>query len=206
MLWRCIPLALLTISMSGCINITKRGAKKSEEKPVQDSGIRPTLQINENTSQPLKIGAANIDSLLVNSKTISSAVNELQKEYSRLQNDLDRRIAEFQKKVKEYQLNAPSMTTSERLRTESNLQEEQKQLATLQQQYTERIMNMNQRKQELIAKLLSHAIDSITRKYNLVMFTLYGGETPIRYVHKSIDYTDEVIKILDEAHQTKKVQ
>lgn len=198
---------LLSAGIFGCKNGNIHEERtKSEESSNQTQVVQQSMkQIPDKNYSSFRIGAINLDTLIVKSKVISRHIEEIQGEAIRLQNQLNKKYEQFQKDMEEYNARRESMSRAEQLLAESKLKKQMEEIEELRQKYTEYFAGLQARKEQTALEYLRSAADSIARRYNLTMVFTYGAGANILYVVDSIDYTQQVIQIIDEyAGQSKK--
>lgn len=149
------------------------------------------------TPAPVKIGYVDVDyifSQMPDSKVIDA---ELKSTQTQLKNTIDSKVADFQKKLADYQAN-PNMLPAVKANTERELQQLQSNIEQLQQDAQS---SLQTKQNTLMAPVFAKVGDAIeaTAKENGFTFVLsqqIGGLDVILYGDEKLDISDLVLKKL----------
>lgn len=193
-----VKISILFILSIGCVkknNISEPLPTKNNKHDTQSPFYNPYASIQQPSQ--LKVATISIDTLTIKSKVVSSTLDEIQKEYLRLQNELRKKYEEFQKKLKEYEQSYSTLSRAEAILKESELKAEQEKLQKLDQEYSDYFLKLQQKKQEATYSIIKKGIDSLVKKYGFTLILTSGTGTNVLYAHDSLDYTNEIIQIID---------
>jgi len=145
-----------------------------------------------------KIGYADPDYILTQlpeSKQIEADLKSLQ---NQLKTQIDGKVAEFQKKLKDYQDNLNTMLAPVRENTERELQQLQTNLEKLQQDAQTTVQNKHNQLMQPVYQKIGKGIEEVAKEngYNLVLSNQVGGLDVVLYGEEKSDVSDLVLKKL----------
>jgi len=146
----------------------------------------------------VKIGYADPDYILSQmpeSKQIESDLKSIQ---TQLKTQIDGKVAEFQKKLKDYQDNLNTMLAPVRENTERELQQLQQNLEKLQQDAQSTIQAKQQSLMAPVYQKIGKAIEDTAKEnsFTLILSNQVGGLDVVLYGDEKIDVSDLVLKKL----------
>ena len=145
---------------------------------------------------PLKIGYADIQYIFSQMPESKAMENELQTMQTMLKKQYDSKVAEFQKKLQEYQQFGATVPDAVKQNSERELQQLQQNIQKLEQDS----QNDLQRKQEqLLAPIqlkVGKAIEDMSKEngFTFVLISQIGGVDVILYADEKMDVSDLVLK------------
>lgn len=145
-----------------------------------------------------KIGYADPDyilSQLPESKQIEADLKSLQ---NQLKTQIDGKVAEFQKKLKDYQDNINTMLAPVRENTERELQQLQQNLEKLQQDAQSSIQAKQTQLMQPVYQKIGKGIEDVAKEnaFTLVLSNQVGGLDVVLYGEEKLDVSDLVLKKL----------
>lgn len=143
-----------------------------------------------------KIGYADVDyifSQMPESKQIDAELKSLQ---TQLKNQIDGKVAEFQKKYQDYTQNINTMLDAVRANTERELQQLQQNIEKLQQDSQTTITNKQNQMMDPVYKKVGKAIEDTAKEngFTLVLSQQIGGLDVVLYGDENADISDLVLK------------
>jgi len=143
-----------------------------------------------------KIGYADVDyifSQMPESKQIDAELKSLQ---TQLKNQIDAKVAEFQKKYQDYTQNINTMLDAVRANTERELQQLQQNIEKLQQDSQTTIQNKQNQLMEPVYKKVGKAIEDTAKEngFSLILSQQIGGLDVVLYGDDQADVSDLVLK------------
>lgn len=159
---------------------------------MAQSTAAKTQKNGADASAPLKIGFVNTQRILSDSGPAKSAQTKIEKEFTQRNDALQKEIAEFRKKVQQFEKDAPVLAESDRNRRQRELGNVD---ADLQRKQREIQEDFNRRRNEEFAIIIEEANAAIMQiaekdQYDLI---LQDAVT----VSERVDITDKVIKLLE---------
>ena len=147
---------------------------------------------------PVKIGYADPDYILGQLPEAKQIDSELKSLQTQLKNQIDGKVAEFQKKLKEYQENINTMLAPVRENTERELQQLQQNLEKLQQDAQTSIQTKQNQLMQPVYQKIGKGIEEVAKEngYTLVLSNQVGGLDVVLYGDEKIDVSDLVLKKL----------
>lgn len=147
---------------------------------------------------PVKIGYADPDyilSQLPESKQIEAELKSLQ---NQLKTQIDGKVAEFQKKLKDYQDNINTMLAPVRENTERELQQLQQNLEKLQTDAQTTVQTKHGQLMQPVYQKIGKGIEDVSKEngYTLVLSNQVGGLDVVLYGEEKLDVSDLVLKKL----------
>jgi outer membrane protein len=151
-----------------------------------------------NAQAPVKIGYADPDYILGQLPEAKQIDTELKSLQSQLKTQIDGKVAEFQKKLKDYQENLNTMLVPVRENTERELQQLQQNLEKLQQDAQTTIQTKQQQLMQPVYQKIAKGIEQAAKEngYTLVLSSQVGGLDVVLYADETIDISDLVLKKL----------
>ncbi len=159
---------------------------------MAQSSAQPAKAQESAQSFTAKIGFVNTQRILQDSQPSKKAQENIEKEFKKRNDDLQKEIAEFRKKVQQFEKDAPVLAESDRNRRQRELGNLD---ADLQRKQREIQEDFNRRRNEEFAIIIERANAAIMKiaedqGYDLI---LQDAVT----VSERVDITDEVIKVLE---------
>ena len=156
------------------------------------------VAITSYAQNPVKIGYADPDYILSQmpeSKQIETDLKSLQ---NQLKTQIDGKVAEFQKKLKDYQDNLNTMLAPVRENTERELQQLQQNLEKLQQDAQSTIQTKQQSLMQPVYQKIGKANEETAKEnaFTLILSNQVGGLDVVLYGDEKIDVSDLVLKKL----------
>jgi outer membrane protein len=172
----------LTVAVAACFS---PGA-------MAQSTAAKTQTNSADASAPVKIGFVNTQRILSDSGPAKSAQTKIEKEFTQRNDALQKEIADFRKKVQQFEKDAPVLAESDRNRRQRELGNLD---ADLQRKQREIQEDFNRRRNEEFAIIIEEANAAIMQiaekdQYDLI---LQDAVT----VSERVDITDKVIKLLE---------
>jgi outer membrane protein len=150
------------------------------------------------TAPSTKIGFADVDYIFTQMPEAKQVEAELKSTQTMLQNQITSKQQEFQRKVKEYNDNLPTMLDAVRANTERELGQLQENLQKLQQDAQTTIQNKQGQLMEPVYKKVSKAIEEVAKEntFTYILTSQIGGLDVILYADEKMDVSDLVLKKL----------
>lgn len=151
-----------------------------------------------NAQAPVKIGYADPDYILGQLPEAKQIDSELKSLQTQLKNQIDGKVAEFQKKLKDYQDNLNTMLAPVRENTERELQQLQQNLEKLQQDAQTSIQTKQNQLMQPVYQKIGKGIEDIAKEngYTLILSNQVGGLDVVLYGDEKVDVSDLVLKKL----------
>ncbi len=146
----------------------------------------------------VKIGYADPDYILGQMPESKQIEKDLKSIQSQLKTQIDSKVAEFQKKLKDYQENQNTMLAPVRENTERELQQLQQNLEKLQQDAQTTIQAKQQSLMQPVYQKIGKAIEETAKEnaFTLILSNQVGGLDVVLYGDEKIDVSDLVLKKL----------
>lgn len=146
----------------------------------------------------VKIGYADPDYILSQMPEAKQIETDLKSLQTQLKAQIDGKVAEFQKKLKDYQDNLNTMLAPVRENTERELQQLQQNLEKLQQDAQTNIQTKQQSLMQPVYQKIGKAIEETAKEnaYTLILSNQVGGLDVVLYGDEKIDVSDLVLKKL----------
>jgi len=147
---------------------------------------------------PVKIGYADPDYILGQLPEAKQIDSELKSLQTQLKNQIDGKVAEFQKKLKDYQDNLNTMLAPVRENTERELQQLQQNLEKLQQDAQTSLQTKQTQLMQPVYQKIGKGIEEVAKEnaYTLILSNQVSGLDIILYGDEKIDVSDLVLKKL----------
>jgi len=151
-----------------------------------------------NAQAPVKIGYADPDYILGQLPEAKQIDSELKSLQTQLKNQIDGKVAEFQKKLKDYQDNLNTMLAPVRENTERELQQLQQNLEKLQQDAQTSLQAKQSQLMQPVYQKIGKGIEDVAKEngYTLVLSNQVSGLDIVLYGDEKIDVSDLVLKKL----------
>lgn len=145
---------------------------------------------------PLKIGYADVEyifSQMPESKTIESELQTLQ---TQLKKGIDAQIANFQKKVTEYQQFGANVPEAVRQNTEREIRQIQENIEKMQQDAQTEMQRKQSQLMEPVYQKVGKAIEDVAKEngFSLILSNQISGLDVILYADEKLDISDLVLK------------
>ncbi len=151
-----------------------------------------------NAQNPVKIGYADPDYILGQLPEAKQIDAELKSLSTQLKTQIDSKVAEFQKKVKDYQDNLNTMLVPVRENTERELQQLQQNLEKLQADAQTTVQSKQTQLMQPVYQKIGKGIEEVAKEnqFTLVLSNQVGGLDVILYGEEKLDVSDLVLKKL----------
>ncbi len=151
-----------------------------------------------NAQTPLKIGFADVEyifSQMPESKTIETELQALQ---TQLKKQIDAKLADFQKKVTEYQQFGANVPEAVRQNTERELRQMQENIEKLQQDAQTEMQRKQTQLMEPVYQKVGKAIEDVAKEngFSIILNNQISGLDVILYGDEKLDVSDLVLKKL----------
>jgi len=169
---------------------------------VVDTPKKTTIQKDETS----KIGYINVDSLQKNYKLYSALINKLKAREKKYDSELTAKSAAFEKKVMEFQKNAPTMTQFEGQTRQKELADEEQRLYKLKDDFTIKFQTEEAKLNEEFQKTVKDYIKKHNEKsqYNIIIGASQLGNVVLDY-NESINITNDIVLGLNEQYDKDKL-
>ena len=156
------------------------------------------MALVSNAQTPVKIAYADPDYILGQLPQAKQIDSELKSLQSQLKNNIDGKVQEFQRKLKDYQDNINTMLVPVRENTERELQQLQQNLEKLQQDAQTTIQNKQQQLIQPVQVLIGKGIEDVAKEngFTLILSNQVGGLDVVLYGDEKLDVSDLVLKKL----------
>jgi outer membrane protein len=153
-----------------------------------------TVQIAQAQSQ--KIGYADVEYIFSQMPEARQIESELQSLQTQLKNQIDTKVAEFQKKLAEYQQYGATVPDAVRQNTERELQQMQANIEKLQQDSQANFQKKQAQLMEPVYAKVGKAIEETAKEngFNLIINNQISGLDVVLYADEKIDISDLVLK------------
>jgi outer membrane protein len=147
---------------------------------------------------PMKVGFADVEyifSQMPESKTIESELQALQ---TQLKKQIDAKIADFQKKLAEYQQFGANVPEAVRQNTERELRQMQENIEKLQQDAQNEMQRKQTQLMDPVYQKVGKAIEDVAKEngFSLILNNQISGLDVILYGDEKLDVSDLVLKKL----------
>ena len=167
--------------------------------------VESRSSLSDTSSVDLKLAYINSDSVLKHYDYLKVNRDQLESRTKKMDQDLRNRTSGLQNEITAYQRNVSSMTLGQARAAEEDLGKKQQNLQLYQQSLQQQLMQeeakLNKELYDRITKYLKEYGQQkglqVVLKFDPTSDVLYGGE--------SLDITPDVIKGLNEAYQTEKM-
>lgn len=155
------------------------------------------------SSGGLKVAYINTDTIMAKYQKAIDMQEELQAYQKQLENELKSKLTKFQTDYENYIKNGASLTLTQQKQTEQDLTKRQQELSQLEPQM---MANLQERQISENEKLLN-AVYAFIRDYNKkhqnfdVIFSKSFLGSPILYIDKGMDITDEIVEGLNKEYE-----
>jgi outer membrane protein len=158
-------------------------------KPLLVAAFGLALLFSNVHAQELRIGAVNVDRLLRDSEPAKAATAKLQQEFSKRDKDLKAAGAEFQAAVQKFERDAPTLSEAQRLSTQRQLAEQERDLQRRQRTLQEDLGLRRNEETQMLIERINRSIQQVAtaEKYDLIV-------QEAAYIHPRLDITDAVMK------------
>jgi outer membrane protein len=195
--------AVLVIAVSTLFYLHFSSQSKMQEPIASGSeqSIAKSEVLNEEKEFP-KIGYLNVDSLQANYQLYSELINKLKRRQVKYEKELQSKSTAFEKKVVEFQKNAPKMTQFEGQMKQKELGEEEQRLYKMRDDFAIKFKNEELKLNDEFQKNVRDFINSFNQdsKYNLIIGASQVGNIVLDY-NESINITDAVVKGLNNQYE-----
>jgi outer membrane protein len=158
-------------------------------KPLLVAAFGLALLFSNVHAQELRIGAVNVDRLLRDSEPAKAATAKLQQEFSKRDKDLKAAGAEFQAAVQKFERDAPTLSEAQRLSTQRQLAEQERDLQRRQRTLQEDLGLRRNEETQMLIERINRSIQQVAtaEKYDLIV-------QEAAYINPRLDITDAVMK------------
>ena len=150
-----------------------------------------------NAQAPIKVGYADVMYIFSQMPEAKAMENELQTLQTQLKKQYDAKVAEFQKKLKEYQDPAnASMPDAVRQNSERELQQLQQNIQKFEQDSQEDLQKKQAQLVEPIQLKVGKAIEDMAKEngFTFVLISQINGVDVVLYADEKLDVSDLVLK------------
>ena len=146
----------------------------------------------------VKIGYADVDYIFSQMPEAKQIEAELKSTQQQLKNQIDARVADFQKKLADYQANLNTMLDAVRQNTERELGQMQQNIEKLQQDAQTTIQTKQTQLMEPVYKKVGKGIEDVAKEngFTFILNQQIGGLDVILYGDEKMDVSDLVLKKL----------
>ncbi|MCK6616827.1 MAG: OmpH family outer membrane protein [Cyclobacteriaceae bacterium] len=147
-------------------------------------------------AQMQKIGYADVEYIFSQMPEAKQIESELQSLQTQLKNQIDTKVAEFQKKLAEYQQYGATVPDAVRQNTERELQQMQTNIEKLQQDSQANFQKKQNQLMEPVYTKVGKAIEETAKEqgYSLIINNQISGLDVVLYADEKIDISDLVLK------------
>lgn len=176
------------------------------DQPIPDSQPQTTLSLEKINSES-NIGYINIDSLQDKYKLFEELTQKLKAKQTKYENEIAAKMTAFEKKVKDFQLKAPSMSQFEGQTKQQELAEEEQKLYKLREDFTVKFQEEEAKLNEEFQKTVK---DYIKKHNQSTDFDIIIGASQVGNIvldHKpGIDITQIIVDGLNKEYNSKKAK
>jgi len=168
------------------------------ENPVKLEEIEAPVEMEKVNS---KVGYLNVDSLQANYKLYSELINKLKRRQAKYEKELQTKSAVFEKKVMEFQKEAPTMTQFEGELKQKALAEEEQVLYKMRDDFAAKFQNEEGKLNDEFQKNVKGFIKKFNEEaqYNLIIGASQMGNIVLDY-NEGINITDYIVKGLNKQY------
>jgi outer membrane protein len=186
----------------------------SEAKPAEDLETSEETEIEQVEEEPVvvekiesKIGYLNVDTLQENYQLYSELINKLKARERKYEKELSTKSAAFEKKVMEFQKNAPNMTQFEGQTKQKELAEEEQKLYKMRDDFALKFQNEEAKLNDEFQKNVKDFIKKYNEEsnYNLIIGASQLGNVVLDY-NAGIDITKDIVDGLNKQYDEKKAE
>src|SRR5215204_2400837 len=154
--------------------------------------------LSQAQTESVKIGYADIDYILFQHPDAKAIEAELKSTQTQLKNQIDAKVADFQKKLADYNANLNTMLDAVRANTERELTQMQQNIEKLQADAQTTISTKQQQLMEPLYKKVSKGIEDVAKEngYTFILSSQIGGMDVVLYADDKVDVSDLVLKKL----------
>lgn len=144
----------------------------------------------------VKIGFADVEYIFSQMPESKQIETELQTLQAQLKKQYDAKVAEFQKKLQEYQQFGTTVPDAVRQNSERELQQLQQNIQKLEQDSQENLQRKQVQLMEPVYAKVSKAIDEVAKEngYNMILASQISGLDVVLYADDNADVSDLVLK------------
>lgn len=148
------------------------------------------------TPAPVKIGYADVEYIFSQMPEAKTIENELQTLRTQLKKQYDNKMAEFQKKLKEYQEYGSTVADAVRQNSERELQQMQANIQKFEEDSQAELQKRNATLLGPIQDKVGKAIEDVAKEngYSLILSNQISGLDVILYGDEKLDVSDLVLK------------
>lgn len=153
-----------------------------------------------------KIGFADVEYIFGQLPEAKQIETELQTLQAQLKKQYDAKVAEFQKKLEEYQAFGTTVPDAVRQNTERELQQLQQNIQKLEQESQENLQRKQVQLMEPVYTKVGKAIEDVAKEqgFNMIVNNQLSGLDVVLYADDSSDISDLVLKKLGVTPQPPK--
>ena len=173
--------------------------EKAETVDVVDTNKVEVEAIESN------IGYLNVDSLQKNYKLYEELINKLKGREKKYSDELSAKSAAFEKKVSEFQKNAPTMSQFEGQTKQKELADEEQRIYKMRDDFAEKFQAEEAKLNDEFQKKVKDYIKKHNEEtnYNIIIGSSQMGSVVLDY-NEGIDITNHIIKGLNEQYDQEK--
>lgn len=177
------------------------GKKESATAPVSgQTAAAAGAAVSE-----MRIATVNMDSINAGFQMVADIQAELARTEQRLTDDIQRQATQFQTEYENYLRIGATLTLAEQRKRESDLEQKQQEIATLQQTYANQIVTLQAQRMEEVSNAILDFVrryDAENGPYTLVVIT--GRNSGVLHSQPSMDITRPVLEGLNREYQETK--
>jgi outer membrane protein len=145
---------------------------------------------------PTKIGFADVEYIFSQMPESKQIETELQTLQAQLKKQYDGKVAEFQKKLQEYQQYGATVPDAVKQNTERELQQLQQNIQKLEQDSQENLQRKQVQLMEPVYAKVSKSIDEVAKEngFNMIVNSQISGLDVVLYADDQADISDLVLK------------
>ena len=152
--------------------------------------------VTSNAQAPLKIGYADVEYIFSQMPESKQMDNELQTLQTQLKKQYDAKVAEFQKKLQEYQQFGATVPDAVKQNSERELQQLQQNIQKLEQDSQNDLQRKQAQLLEPIQLKVGKAIEDMAKEngFSFVLISQVGGVDVVLYGDEKLDVSDLILK------------
>ena len=172
--------------------------EETETVSLEEPIIEPVEKIES------KIGYLNVDTLQNNYKLYSELIDKLKAREKKYEKELSTKSAAFEKKVMEFQKNAPTMTQFEGQTKQKELADEEQQLYKMRDDFALKFQTEEGKLNDEFQKNVKDFIVKYNQEsqYNIIIGSSQMGNIVLDY-NEGINITNDIVKGLNEQYDLK---
>lgn len=148
------------------------------------------------TPAPIKVGYADVEYILSQMPEVKTIENEIQTLRTQLKKSYDAKMAEFKKKLDEYNANAETVPLAVKQNSERELQQMQTNIQKFEEDSQVELQKRNSTLYAPVQEKVGKAIEDVAKEngYSLIMNNQISGFDVILHGDEKLDVSDLVLK------------